>query len=85
MWSFENYKAKTRFGEVHLTRILASWRNSGGPDPEYYEGNSLFEDWCRAELQMSEEDIRNTVELSCNGKMELEHSACDYLKEKEGS
>ena len=85
MWSFENYKAKTRFGEVHLSRILASWRNSGGPNPEYGEDNSLFEDWCRAELQISEEDARNAVEFSCNGKMELEHSAYEYLKEKGGS
>ena len=84
MWSFENYKAKTRFGEVHLSRILASWRRVGGSLPEYGEDDSLFREWCTDELQLSDEDVKNLVELSCNGKMELEMNADEYLRKDAG-
>ena len=80
MWCFENYKAKTRFGEVHLSRILASWRNACGDTPEYCADNTDFMEWCRDELQMSEDDIKNAIELSSNGKLELERSATEYRR-----
>lgn len=85
MWSFENEKVRTKFGMVHLSRILASWRNERGEMPDYHDDRSLYWRWCSEILKMSDEDIEHSLELYANGKMELEVSAIRFLKENKGS
>lgn len=84
MWSFENDKVRTKFGMVHLSRILASWRNEGGEMPDYHDDKSLYWRWCSEILGMLDEDIGHSLELYANGKLELEMSATRFLKENKG-
>ena len=80
MWNWKNNRVKTCYGEIPLSRIVASWRNSGGTIPRRRVQKTAFWDWCTKELQMSESDTWDAVNLAQEGKMELEHSATNYIK-----
>ena len=65
---------------VHATRYIMSWIRSGG---NLVYGDSLddFGKWLES-LGVSSEDIDHIKEIARNGKMELEHSAREFLANK---
>ena len=79
MWNWKNNRVKTKFGEIPLSRIVASWRNEGGDIPRRRIQLTQFWKWCTSELEMSESDTWDAVNLAQEGKMELEHSAKEFL------
>ena len=78
------WKNKTECG-IHVTRFIASWYRAGGT-LRYGKDYDDFEEWLRTLIidskKLSEEDVNHIVELARNGKMELEHSARQFLKQK---
>lgn len=68
----ENKKAGQH--EAHYSRYIASWLNEGGS----YFGKE-FRDWLASE-GLSENEIRDVMELATCGKLELEYSAKEYVK-----
>lgn len=62
--------------EAHLSRYIVSWRHAGG---KYFYDE--FEDWLRSE-GLSEEEIRDAVEMATMGKLELEVSARAFVKKE---
>lgn len=72
---FENKTVKTNnFGDVHISRIIASWRNRGG-DTHSEE----FEEWLRNILHLTADEIAEVKHLANNGKLELELSARQFI------
>lgn len=63
--------------EAHLSRYIVSWRHAGG---KYFYDE--FEDWLKSE-GLSEEEIRDAVEMATMGKLELEVSARTYVKKEQ--
>lgn len=63
--------------EAHLSRYIVSWRHAGGK--RFYDE---FEDWLRSE-GLSEEEIRDAVEMATMGKLELEVSAQAFVKKEQ--
>lgn len=66
---FEN----KRFNDIHATRYIASWYNSGGSD---YLGD--FEDWLMS-LGLTKEDARYVWNMAMCGKLELEVNAKKFI------
>ena len=73
---FEN--KKTHSG-IYYTRYIASWKRMGG---KIYRGG-LFERWLREKEHLTEEEINGIQLLAENGKLELEYSAKEFMKEHE--
>ena len=60
-------------GFIHYSRFIASWRNVGG---KYF--SEEFEEWLKSE-GLSEEEVREVVEMAICGKLELETSAKNFV------
>ena len=81
---FENKKVyvSTINEEVHVSRIIASWRNITKRHKDFghlgYE-SVYFEKWMHY-IGLSEEDAEEVYAFATNGKMELEHSANTFIK-----
>lgn len=69
---FENKK----LGDVHYSRVIASWRNVY-PGKVWYEES--FKDWLR-DLGATEEQVRDICELANCGKFELERDAERFIE-----
>jgi hypothetical protein len=76
---FENRKIEVLGEPVHISRIIASWRNEGGRIGYGYVG---FKSWLIDELKLSKDDAEEINEIACCGKMELEKNAKEYIKSK---
>lgn len=80
MWS-----NKTECG-IHATRFIASWIRVGGT-LETGRDYKNFEAWLRTLKvdgeNLSEQDVKHISDLAWNGKMELECSARQFLKQKQ--
>lgn len=63
--------------EAHITRYIVSWRHAGGK--RFYDE---FEDWLRSE-GLSDEEIKDAVEMATMGKLELEVSAMRFVKKEQ--
>lgn len=59
--------------EVHVSRIIASWRNKGG-DTRSEE----FDQWLHR-LGLSDEDVSYIFHIANNGKLELEFLAKAFM------
>ena len=64
--------------DVYETRIIMSWVRAGGKLSVRGEGYYEFQNWLES-LGLSDEEIRHTMELASNGKMELEMSAKMFI------
>lgn len=65
---------------THATRYIASWIKSGG-GLKYGEDIDNFTKWLKS-LGLSEADVSGIKWIATNGKMELEHSAKQFLTKK---
>lgn len=63
-------------GEVHISRIIASWRNKGGNTH-----SREFEEWLRA-MGLTDSEIADIKHFANNGKMELEMFAREFMMNK---
>ena len=72
------FKNKT-FEGIYYSRFIASWYNEGGAP------NWAMKDWLRTLTvngkTMPEEVIKEIYNLATNGKLELESSAKNFIKE----
>lgn len=66
-------------GEVHISRIIASWRKKGGKITDVKWTISPFAEWCR-DLGISDDDIGYIINFANCGKLELEDNARKFLK-----
>ena len=75
--SFEN--AITEAHNIHLSRYGASWINAGGT---FRTGRDIrnFRNWLES-LELTEDEIVAAVEIATTGKLELEASAEEFMKE----
>lgn len=72
---FENKTVKVgNFGEAHISRIIASWRNKGG-DTHSEE----FKEWLRNILHLTTDEVADVMHIANNGKLELEMSARQFM------
>lgn len=84
---FENEKVyvSTIDEEVHVSRIIASWRNIAKRRNDIkglgYE-SIYFEKWMNY-IGLSEENAEKVYAFATCGKMELEHAAVKYLNRVE--
>lgn len=62
--------------EVHYSRIIASWRNTGH---KYFAGR--FERWVTDTLGLSLDVANELIQFAITGKFELEKLANDEKKE----
>lgn len=65
-------------GEIHETRFIASWLRAGG-QLYYVEDINDFQGWLLS-LGLNEDEAYHVINLATCGKMELEHSAREFLK-----
>lgn len=65
---------------IHATRYIMSWIRSGG-NLRHGEGIDDFSEWLRS-LGLSLDDVVDIRLIATNGKMELEHSAKQFLAKK---
>lgn len=71
----ENNMVKNSVCEpVHLSRIIASWRNAGGK-----RFGSDFEEWLKS-IGIDENTTREAIDMAILGKMELEKDAMRFLR-----
>lgn len=71
---FENKTVKVgNLGEVHISRIIASWRNKGGDTR-----SDEFEEWLH-ELNLTADEISDIMLFANNGKLELEMFAREFM------
>lgn len=70
---------------VYISRYIASWLNEMG----YLMGqdSDLFEEWLRTIIcddgkHLTDEEVKRICRFATCGKMELEHSARDFIKKK---
>lgn len=70
---------------IYISRYVASWTNSGGTFTRVRQKCSL-KDWLRTLSidgeKLTEDEIQRIWNYATNGKMELEHSAKDFLSNK---
>jgi len=73
---FEN---KLAGGNVHYSRIIASWTKVCTKEhmPVFFD--RVFKGWLK-DIGCSEEEIRDIYNMATNGKLELETSAKLYLR-----
>lgn len=64
---------------VHATRYIASWIREGGKLGYFGEGVDDFNKWLKS-LGLSDEDIEDIMYLARNGRLELETSARNFMK-----
>lgn len=72
---FENRKLEVGCDcPVHITRLIASWRNVGGE----FDYGGRFEGWLES-LGIDRTTAADICEMALCGKMELERSARAYM------
>lgn len=71
---FENKK----FKDIHATRYIMSWIRVGG-DIRTLGGLRDFQKWMLS-IGLNDEDIVHIIRIAMNGKLELEDSAEEFLK-----
>lgn len=80
MNEFEN---RTECG-IHPTQFIMSWVREGGHLRRRGDGIDDFRDWLRTLIidgkPLSEADVEHIMSLATNGKMELEYSAREFMK-----
>lgn len=71
---------------IHVTRFIMSWVRMGGSlrtGRDYHN----FEAWLKTLIvdgkNLSDQDVNHILDLSKNGKMELEHLAKEFLNNPE--
>lgn len=77
---FENRMIKTKFGEVEISRIIASWHNKGGTTGPSARRNKYFNEWLE-KIGVSEADRRTISNHVGCGKLELETEAEKFIEE----
>lgn len=73
---FENKLIPLKVGKinaVHVSRIIASWRNKGGDTH-----SDEFEEWLHR-LGLSDDDVSYVFHIANNGKLELEMLAKAFM------
>ena len=65
--------------EVHATRYIASWVNVGGTLDRHTGGLYDFQDWLES-LGLSNDDVMYISYLAICGRLELETSARQFIK-----
>ena len=76
MFMFENKE----INGIHATRFIVSWLKKGG-ELRYRKDIDDFYNWLMS-LGLSENDAIYIKKLATNGKLELQTSAMQYLKNK---
>lgn len=70
--------------DIHKSRYVASWTNSGGTLDR--KGRLLFKKWLKSLIinnrPLTDDEVLDIFVYAQNGKMELEFSAEDFLKEE---
>jgi hypothetical protein len=74
---FEN---KVINGYTYASRFIASWIRSGGTFGKHGQGYDDFRNWLKSLGFLSDEDIECIMYLARNGKLELEVSAKNFIK-----
>ena len=68
---------------IHITRFVASWVRSGGKLTNRF-GYDEFRQWLESleinESKLSEEEIYDIMYIAQNGKLELEISAKQFIR-----
>lgn len=64
---------------IHATRFIMSWVREGGKLGHLGGGYSEFNEWLKS-LGLSDEEIKDIMEIAQNGKLELEISAKKFTK-----
>lgn len=73
---FEN---KITHNGIHYSRYISSWINADG-DLHFNQYRSLFANWLRATQALTNKEVSEICELAENGKLELEISARNFIK-----
>ena len=73
---FEN---KLTHNGIHYSRYIASWINADG-DLHFNQYRSRFANWLRATQALTDKEVQEICELAENGKLELEISARNFIK-----
>ena len=73
MFSFD-FKNEVTHNGIHYSRYIASWNKAGG---RTY--GRLFKEWLRDYQELTDDEIKDIIEMATNGKMELEFSAKQFL------
>ena len=76
---FEN--KRTEWGDVHYSRIIASWRNAGRSIYGSKMADALFLKWLEEECHCTKDEINEIWFFATNGKLEYEDSAKKFIKE----
>lgn len=67
---------------IHVSRFAVSWAREGGQLSS--RGAWRFKEWLRTLVingrKLTDEEVNYIYNFGTNGKMELEHSAYEYLK-----
>lgn len=87
MFTFENNMifVPRLNGEVHKSRLIASWYRVGGTITDVCSLSTPFAKFLRS-LGINEDDIHDTIQYAMNGKLEVQTLAREFLKnEKEPS
>ena len=67
-------------GYTYASRFIMSWIRSGGTFGKRGQGYDDFRNWLKSLGELSDEDIQYIVNLAMSGKLELEVSAKDFIK-----
>lgn len=77
------WKNETECG-IHVTRFIMSWVREGGELKRNGRGYDEFEAWLRSLKvdgnHLSDQDVNHILDLTKCGKMELEYSAREFMK-----
>lgn len=65
--------------EVHVSRYIASWINSGGDLSRNTGGRFDFADWLES-LGLDKDEIRYICNYADNGRLELQESAKAFIR-----
>ena len=76
---FEN--KRTEWGDVHYSRIIASWRNVGGYIYGSRKADTLFLKWLKEKCHCTDTEVNDIWLFATNGKLEYEDSAKKFIKE----
>lgn len=74
MDEFENVAIR----EIYISRYIASWLKTGVP----IRRGGLFSGWLKS-LGLNDEEINRILYFAENGKLELEHSAKAFLRNRD--
>ena len=71
--------------DIYISRFIASWQKGGGNCRKDY---GLFKEWLESLVingrHLTDKEVHDILLLADNGKMELEYSAREFLKNHKG-